>query len=165
MNKAIFLDRDGTINIDYGYVYKRSDLMLIEGVISALKRLTKAGFLLIIITNQSGVGRNLFTLKSAETFNNHLVKKLRQEGIIISDVFMCPHSPIENCECRKPSPKLVLDAIMKFNIEKDKSFFIGDKNSDVECGNNAGIQSFKITNEYDINYWTNIILNKNGKAF
>jgi len=160
MNKAIFLDRDGTINVDYGYVYELDKLKFIDGVPESLKKLQDAGYLLIIITNQSGVGRGYYTIKDVFMFNNHLIYCLSGYGVIIKDVYTCFHSPDDNCDCRKPSPKFILDAISHYDIDPDQSYMLGDKNSDIEMGNNANVKSFLVTKENDLNYWTNIILNK-----
>jgi len=157
MKKAVFLDRDGTINVDFGYVYRPEDLRFIDGVQESLIQLQKAGFMLIIITNQSGVGRGFFTEAQAHAFNELLTEQLKKNGINIADTFMCIHSPEENCNCRKPSPKLVLEAIKKHHIDVKSSYMIGDKNSDVECGENASIKSFLIDKDHSINFWAKFI--------
>lgn len=158
--KAIFLDRDGTINVDFGYLYKPKDLKFIDGVEESLKKLQDAGFMLVIITNQSGVGRGFFSEQDARIFNNHLVEELQKKGILITDVFMCIHSPEVQCDCRKPSPKLILEAIKKYNISAFDSYMLGDKQSDVDCGHNAGVESFLIDSQHGIEYWTAKIINK-----
>lgn len=159
MNKAVFLDRDGTLNVDHGYVYKLEDLVFIDGVIESLRQLQKAGFLLIIITNQSGIGRGMFSKENAISFNLHLIKKMKDEGVLINDIFMCSHSPDQNCDCRKPSPKMILEAIEQYKINPEKSFMLGDKNIDVESGKKAGVQSFLVDTEKSLSFWTNYILN------
>lgn len=159
--KAIFLDRDGTINVDYGYVYKSEDLHLIDGVIESLKRLQDAGFLLIIITNQSGVGRGYFSESDAEKFNQLLIEKLKKSDIIISDVYMCIHTPENHCNCRKPFPYMINKALEKYQIDASKSYMLGDKQSDVESGLAARVESYLIDNNHDIGYWTDVILKKN----
>ena len=114
MNKAIFLDRDGTINVDFGYVYKTQELELLPGVAEALRIFQELGYLLIVITNQSGIGRGYFTLEDAEQFNRALAQELEKHGVILNDFYTCPHAPEEHCECRKPSPFMVTEAIKKF---------------------------------------------------
>jgi D-glycero-D-manno-heptose 1,7-bisphosphate phosphatase len=158
MNKAIFLDRDGTINIDYGYVFDPSKLEIIEGVIESLKKLAEAGYLLIVITNQSGIGRGYFDEKQANRFNNYLSIQLKEKGVDITDFFMCVHSPEEFCDCRKPSPLLINAAIAKYNINPNESFMLGDKESDVQAGHNAGVTSMLITTACNIVDCTNKIL-------
>ncbi|MPS72100.1 MAG: HAD family hydrolase [Chryseobacterium sp.] len=158
MNKAVFLDRDGTINVDYGYVYKLEDLQIIDKVPESLLRLAEAGFLLIIITNQSGVGRGFFTEEAVDRFNKGLISQLSEKGVKITDVFVCIHSPNQNCDCRKPSPKLILDAIKKYDIDPKRSFMVGDKESDVLSGKNAGLLSFLLDREQDFSIITDKIL-------
>jgi D-glycero-D-manno-heptose 1,7-bisphosphate phosphatase len=161
MNKAIFLDRDGTINVDFGYVCNPEKLVFVEGVENSLKRLLDAGYMLIVITNQSGVGRGYFTEQEAKDFNTFLSNKLEDSGICITDFFMCVHSPNNDCDCRKPSPKLILEAIKKYNIDATLSFMLGDKESDVQSGRNAGLRSMLITEKEDIVYWTDYIIGNN----
>jgi len=163
MNKAVFLDRDGTINVDYGYVYKLEDLQIIDKVPESLLRLAEAGFLLIIITNQSGVGRGFFTEEAVDYFNKSLISKLSEKGVKITDVFVCIHNPDQNCDCRKPSPKLILDAIKKYDIDPTRSFMVGDKESDVLSGKKAGLISFLLDREQDFNIITDKILKLNDE--
>ena len=157
MHKAIFLDRDGTINVDYGYVYKPEDLTLLPGVVEALRSFQEQGYLLIVITNQSGVGRGYFTLEDANKFNKLLQQALERQGITITDFFTCPHAPEEICICRKPSPQMVNEAIRKYDIDSSQSYMIGDKKSDVECGTNANLISYLVTPEHSLLYWSNQI--------
>lgn len=156
-NKAIFLDRDGTINIDYGYVYKPEDLVLLPGVIEALQLFQKKGYLLIVITNQSGVARRYFTEQNVLEFNQKIKKELALRNINIADFFVCTHGPSEQCLCRKPSPLLINEAILKYNIDPLQSFMFGDKKSDVLCGENAHVKSFLVTNEHSLLYWANFL--------
>src|SRR6218665_303043 len=158
--KAIFLDRDGTINIDYGYVYKPEELHLIDGVTESLKKLQDVGFLLIIITNQSGIGRGYFSESDAEKYNHLLIEELKNNDIIISDVYICIHTPENLCNCRKPSPYMINKALEKYKIDASKSYMLGDKPSDVESGFAAGVESFLIDDNHDIGYWTDVILKK-----
>ena len=118
MNKAIFLDRDGTINVDFGYVYKTQELELLPGVAEALRIFQELGYLLIVITNQSGIGRGYFTLEDAEQFNQALAQELEKHGVILNDFYTCPHVPEEHCECRKPSPFMVTEAMKKYDIDR-----------------------------------------------
>lgn len=159
-NRAIFLDRDGTINVDYGYVYKLEDMVLLPGVIEALQKFQKAGYLLIIVTNQSGVSRGYFTENDVNVFNNELKRKLALHDIVITDFFLCIHGPSDKCSCRKPSPQLITNAILKYNIEPTQSLMFGDKNSDVLCGENANVRSYLVTKEHSLLYWANLLLNK-----
>lgn len=141
MKRAIFLDRDGVINIDKGYVYKISDFEFLPDVMQTLKYFQKQNFLLFIVTNQSGIGRGYFTYQDLEKLNNHILNEFKKEDITISKIYFCPHSPNENCECRKPKPKMLFDAAHEFDIDMKNSWMIGDKESDMEAGFNAGIDN------------------------
>ena len=159
MNKAIFLDRDGTINVDFGYVYKPQELELLPGVAEALRIFQELGYLLIVITNQSGIGRGYFTLEDAEQFNQALAQELEKHGVILNDFYTCPHVPEEHCECRKPSPFMVTEAMKKYEIAPSQSYMFGDKKSDTECGERSGFKSFRVTSEHSLLYWANQLKN------
>ncbi|HIT37784.1 MAG TPA: HAD family hydrolase [Candidatus Onthousia faecipullorum] len=150
-NKAVFLDRDGTINYDFGYVYEKDKLKFLPGVISSLKRLSEAGYLLIIITNQSGIGRRYFTLDEYNEFNNYMLKQLKDKGVNITKVYYCPHTDLDGCNCRKPKLGLFYQAIDEYNIDLDKSFAIGDNERDLAICMNSPI--------------CGILLNKDSKKF
>ena len=147
MNKAIFLDRDGTINVDYGYVHEKDKLEFIPGVIDGLRLLEEMGYLLIIVTNQSGIGRGMFDIDTYNDFNNYMIKKLKEENVHITDVYMCPHIDEDNCECRKPKLKLFYDAVEKYDIDLTKSFAIGDKTRDLSLCNKENIQGILLTED------------------
>ena len=153
MNKAIFLDRDGTIIIDKSYMHDVGDIELIDNVVKALRLFKQLGFLLVVITNQSGIGRGYYSLKEAEVFNGVLNDILEKKGCKIDSIYMCPHTPQDACQCRKPSPYMVNLAIKEMNIDPLKSYMFGDKDSDVECGIRAGVRSYKVTHEKDLFYW------------
>lgn len=140
MNKtrAVFLDRDGTIIEDKGYLSEPSEVVIYPGIIEALQYLQKY-FLLIIVTNQSGIGKGITTKEEVEKVNQYLVSKLKNEGIEIAEVYVCPHKKEDNCECYKPKPYSVFQAQKRFDIDLSASFFIGDHPSDVQCGINAGV--------------------------
>lgn len=159
MNKAIFLDRDGTINVDYGYVYKTESLEFLPGAIEALRIFQELGYLLIVITNQSGIGRGYFTLEDAELFNQTMAQQLKEQGVTLNDFFTCPHSPEEQCECRKPSPFMVMEAIRKYDINSSESYMFGDKKSDVECGERSHVKSFLVDTEHPLLFWANQLKN------
>ncbi len=160
-HKAIFLDRDGTINVDSGYTHKVEELKFIDGAVEALKLFKEAGYKLFIITNQSGIARGYFTQEQYNSFNDALTQTLAQEGVIIEQTLMCPHSPEEECACRKPSPYLIETASQKHNIDRSKSFMLGDKESDIKCGINAGVTSYRVTESENILYWAKKILKEN----
>ena len=164
-NKAVFLDRDGTINIDYGYVHEKEKLNFIDGAIEALNLLQLKGYLLIIITNQSGVGRKMYSLKVAETFRDYFLSELKKRNIKIDGYYSCYHSPEDHCICRKPSPFLINKACTNLDIDKSKSFMIGDKDSDVKCGENADVESFKVTEDKNLLYWAKKIIKMDNEKF
>ena len=143
-NKAVFFDRDDTLIKDVGYMFDPEDLKYFPRTIETLKVLAENNFELFIVTNQSGVGRGYFTLDQMHKFNDHLQEDLKKQGIEIKDIAFCPHSPEDNCGCRKPLPKMILDLCSKHNIDRDQSFMFGDKDSDLKAGENAGLKSFKI---------------------
>ena len=150
-NKVVFLDRDGTINVDYGYVYKTEDLSFIPGALDGLKKLCSAGYKLIIITNQSGIGRKYFSINDYNKFNEFFLNKLFINGIKIASVYYCPHIEEDNCDCRKPKLGLFKKAIREFNVDLDNSIAIGDKERDLcicESTNIKGILIGDNSNKY-----------------
>ncbi len=160
-SRAIFLDRDGTINVDYGYLYRPSDIEFIPDAIEAMKLLSARGYKLIIITNQSGIGRGYFSADQYVAFSEAFNSQLRSRGVEICDTYMCPHSPSNGCSCRKPYPAMVEQAIAEHSIDASGSYMFGDKPSDVECGEAAGVTSRLITESENLLYWaTEIIENR-----
>lgn len=141
-NKAIFLDRDGVLVEDIGYHHKLEDFRLISNAVEGLKLLKV--YKLIIVTNQSGIGRGYFAMKDFEKFNNHLIQELKKHNIDIEKTYVCPHKPEDNCDCRKPKTKLIKDAAKEFDIDLSKSYMIGDKKIDVQMGKNAGVKTILV---------------------
>lgn len=139
MKKAVFLDRDGVINEDSGYVSKISDFKFINGVFEALSGFKKFGYLLIIVTNQSGIARGFYTLDDFEKLNKFMLDEFTKNGVFIDKVYFCPHSPEENCECRKPKAGMILQGLKEFDINPQNSILIGDKISDIEAANAANL--------------------------
>ncbi len=142
--RAVFLDRDGTINVDHGYVYRISDFEFTKGAIEGLKEMQDAGLTLFIITDQSGIGRGYYTHEDFRKITSHLVAELEKNGIRIKKTYYCPHSPEDNCECRKPNTKMLLDAKNEYGIELEKSYVIGDKESDILAGKRAGCKTILV---------------------
>ncbi|MGM0365879.1 MAG: D-glycero-alpha-D-manno-heptose-1,7-bisphosphate 7-phosphatase [Actinomycetota bacterium] len=140
MRKAVFLDRDGTINKDIGDLYSAEKLEFIPNALKALKQLQR-NFLLFIVTNQAAIGNGVYTQSEFEKFNRHYLDKLSRRGIRITRVYCCPHRPQDNCICRKPSPYFIREAEKEFNLDLKSSFFAGDHPSDVEAGLAAGLES------------------------
>ena len=139
VKKALFLDRDGVINKDKGYVSKAEDFEFIDGVIQTLQEFSNRGYLLIIITNQSGIGRGYYSVEDFKKLNQYMLDELQKHLVHVDGVYFCPHDPILECDCRKPKPKMVLDAVREFGIELENSIFVGDKSSDMKCALNAGV--------------------------
>jgi D-glycero-D-manno-heptose 1,7-bisphosphate phosphatase len=142
--KSIFFDRDDTLIIDKNYMHDPKDLRFFDDTISALQTLSKNGHQFFIVTNQSGVGRGIFSLEKMHRFNEHMLTILADNGIKIQELAYCPHAPEDNCDCRKPKPKLVLDMIDKYKLNKNDCLIVGDKLSDALTGKNAGIESILI---------------------
>ncbi len=142
MTKAIFLDRDGTLVEDIGYHHKLENFKLIPNAIEGLKLLRN--YKLIIVSNQSGIGRGYYTMKDFENFNNHLIQELKKNNIKIEKTYICHHRPEDNCGCRKPKAKLIKDAAKEFDIDLKKSCMIGDKKIDIDMGHNAGCKSILV---------------------
>lgn len=137
MNKAIFLDRDGTINVEKHYIYKIEDFEFLPGVLDGMKLLCEAGFVLVIITNQSGIARGYYTEADFHKLNNWMIETLKKQGVEIAKVYYCPHHPdaqIEDyrmdCECRKPKIGMFEQAVKELDIDLSQSFVIGDKMRD-----------------------------------
>lgn len=139
-NQALFLDRDGVV-IDYiPYLSKPEQVSIPKGAGQALKQWQDAGYLLIIITNQSGIARGYFTWDDLTAIHGRMIEEYRQLGVNFHDIALCPHHPDEGCPCRKPSPYLLLVAAHQYGIDLANSFFIGDAASDLECALGAGCQ-------------------------
>lgn len=140
--KAIFLDRDGTINKkEPPYVYKIKDFKFAPTVIPALKKLSKTNYKIIIITNQSGIGRGYFKEKDLKKLHQWLIEILKKKGIRIDKIYYCPHSPDDNCLCRKPKTALALQAVKDFNISLSKSWLVGDDIKDILMGRNINVKT------------------------
>ena len=136
MNKALFLDRDGTINIDTGYVHEPECFEFINGIFEFCRAAQDKGFLIIVITNQSGIERGYFTEDDYEATTRHMVSEFAQHGITITDVLHCPSLSGPD---RKPAPGLFIKARNKYNIDMSRSINLGDKDRDMQAGRAAGI--------------------------
>lgn len=139
--KAFFIDRDGVINIEKNYLFKINDFEFIDGVFEALSYLQEKGYKLFIITNQSGISRNLYTSQDFEILTNWMLDVLQNEKIYISSVEFCPHSPEDNCNCRKPKTGMIENIMNRFDIDINESWLIGDKDVDIQCAYNMGINN------------------------
>ena len=150
--RAIFLDRDGTMNVSKGFISKADDLELIPGTIDAIKAINKSGALAIVITNQPVIARGECSFEELHNIHNKLKTLLGEKGAFVDDIFYCPHHPDKgfegevpelkfDCECRKPKTGMIDDAIKKYNIDLSKSYMVGDSTMDLETARNAGIKS------------------------
>ncbi len=139
--KALFLDRDGVINIDYGYVYRIEDFHFVKGILSTILAAQKRGYLPIVVTNQSGIARGYYSLKDFESLSRYMIEQMRLFGIDMSrrQLFFCPHGPNDGCNCRKPRAGMLLEAKERFDIDMDSSIMIGDKPSDIQAAKAAGV--------------------------
>lgn len=161
MNRAVFLDRDGVIVEDYGYISKWNKNLLIQGSIEAIKLLNEHNFKVIVVTNQAGVAKGYFTEEDVILFHKLMKEYLENKGAIIDAIYYCCHDPNANCDCRKPKPGMLQKAEKEFNIDLSQSYMIGDKKSDIDAGNAVGIKTMLVltghgtreleNGDYDIN--------------
>ncbi|SUC36595.1 D,D-heptose 1,7-bisphosphate phosphatase [Providencia rustigianii] len=143
---AIFLDRDGTINIDHGYVHQIDDFQFIDGAIEAMIELKKMGYALVVVTNQSGIGRGIYTEEQFEHLTEWMDWSLADRGIDLDGIYFCPHHPEatieeykQECNCRKPKPGMLLDAQEHLDIDMASSIMVGDKLADILAGKAAQV--------------------------
>lgn len=155
MKKAVFLDRDGTLNVEKDYLYKIEDFEFIPGVPEALCRLKAAGFLLIVVTNQSGVGRGYFEVDDVDRLHAYMQQQLAAYGTAVDAFYLCPHHPTaavgeyrKTCDCRKGSPGMLLSAAADLNIDLSRSYMVGDKIADIEAAENAGCTAMLVLTGY-----------------
>jgi len=141
MNKALFLDRDGVINIDKRHLYLKEDFVFTPGIFDLCKKYLEAGYIILVITNQAGIAKGLFTKEDFLKLTDWMNDQFLNNGVIISKVYYCPHHPDITgfCECRKPNPGMILQAVKEFNLDISECVLIGDMESDIEAGRKAGI--------------------------
>lgn len=142
--KAILLDRDGTINVEKDYLHKIEDFEFEKNVVEALKIFVSLGYVLAVVTNQSGIARGFYTEDDLKKLNNHINDRLKEEGIQIERFYYCPHHPEKgigkykvDCECRKPKTGMLDSAIRDLNIDREQSYMVGDTLADIDAGFNA----------------------------
>ena len=168
-NRAVFLDRDGTINVDKGYLYKPEDIKYLPGVLDALKFLQDMGYLLIVVTNQSGIARGYYTEEQYLELQDWINSDLRSKGIFLTKTYYCPHLEGAKickydikCDCRKPKTGLYWKAVAEFNISLKDSFVIGDKESDLSLVEDSDVKgillgSAKSDKYKSCNNWQEVI--------
>lgn len=137
--KALFLDRDGVINKDLGYVYRIEDFEFMPGIFAALRGFIELGFEIFVVTNQSGIGRKYYTQADFDKLSEYMINEFKAQGVNIKKIYHCPHTPDDNCECRKPKSGMFLKALSEFNIDMKSSIMIGDKQSDIDAASGAGV--------------------------
>jgi D-glycero-D-manno-heptose 1,7-bisphosphate phosphatase len=139
--KVLFLDRDGVINKDIGYCNKIHDFQFIDGIFDVCKYAKLKGFEIIIVTNQSGIGRGFYSDEDFKRLNKWMLSQLKTKSINILDTYYCPHRPEDCCTCRKPLPGLILKAQKEHSIDLESSWLIGDKETDIKAAQLAGIDN------------------------
>jgi D-glycero-D-manno-heptose 1,7-bisphosphate phosphatase len=149
--RLVFLDRDGTINVDKGYVHRVEDFEFLPGAVHALKRLRLAGIDIIVVTNQSGIARGFYTEADLAAVNAHMTAELARHGVTLAGIRFCPHHPDASvpryrlaCDCRKPRPGLLLTAMRERGIAAREAVMIGDKSSDIDAGIAAGLTTYLV---------------------
>lgn len=154
-HRAVFLDRDGTINVEVQYLSRIEDFQFIPGVPWALKRLKEEGFLLVVVTNQSGIGRGLYDEAALHAIHDHMHADLAGFGVSIDACYFCPHHPEHGvgdyrreCTCRKPLPGMLQQAAEELDIDLSRSYMIGDKLADVQAGIGAGCTTLMVLTGY-----------------
>lgn len=168
---AVFLDRDGTINVEKNYLHRIEDFQFIEGAPEAIKELNRAGYLVLVVTNQSGVARGYFSLEEVDSLHRHLAQRLAAAGAHVDGFYVCPHHPTAGqgelrsvCSCRKGEPGMLLEAAREHGIDLARSYMIGDKEADVEAGERAGCISLLVLTGYG-NETAQVVSSKRAKRF
>jgi D-glycero-D-manno-heptose 1,7-bisphosphate phosphatase len=140
MSRAVFLDRDGVLILERDYLFRVGDVVFCEGAAAALRLLQDAGFLLFIVTNQSGIGRGYYTLADMQRVHAFIESELGREGVRFTRIYFAPEAPETPSRGRKPSPQFLFDARDEFEVDLGQSYMVGDKLADLECGWNAGVR-------------------------
>ncbi|MBQ7136030.1 D-glycero-beta-D-manno-heptose 1,7-bisphosphate 7-phosphatase [Campylobacter sp.] len=138
--KALFLDRDGVINYDPGYVYRIEDFEFMPGIFEALAGFMALGYEIFVVTNQSGIGRGYYSEDDFAKLSKYMIDEFKSYGVEIKKIYHCPHTPSDDCNCRKPRPGMILQALNEHNIDPQASLIIGDKPSDLESARRAGVE-------------------------
>jgi D-glycero-D-manno-heptose 1,7-bisphosphate phosphatase len=154
-NRAVFLDRDGTINVEKEYLHRTEEFEFIPGAADAIRLLKDAGFLVIVVTNQSGIGRGYYDEADVHRLHRFMDRELKRHGAAVDAYYLCPHHPLHGigdyrreCACRKPLPGMLLEAADDFSIDLAASFIIGDKMADIDAGRAAGCRPLLVMTGY-----------------
>lgn len=154
MRKAVFLDRDGTLNVEKEYLYRVEEFEFVPGAPEAIRQLNRAGLLVVVVTNQSGVARGYYTEEDVHTLHSHIAQELEHSGARVDAWLYCPHHPSGRgsyglpCTCRKPLPGMLLEAARRMDIDLEASVMIGDKRADVEAALAAGCRPILVRSGY-----------------
>jgi D-glycero-D-manno-heptose 1,7-bisphosphate phosphatase len=153
--RAAFLDRDGTINVEKNYIYRVEDFEFVPGAIEALQLLRGAGIDIIVVSNQAGVAKGLFSETDLAALNQHMTCELLRHGVTLAGIYCCLHHPEATvaryrqvCSCRKPNPGLLTQAMREHRIAANEAVMIGDRNSDIEAGRSAGLTTYLVETGY-----------------
>jgi D-glycero-D-manno-heptose 1,7-bisphosphate phosphatase len=160
MQKAVFLDRDGVLNNEESnyYIFRTEDLFLNEGIVRSLQELRDRGYIFIVITNQGGISKGYYSHKDVKNVHTKLETLLAEEKIHLAEIYYCPHhSDNENCLCRKPKALSIEKAIARFSIAPERSYFVGDRDTDIEAARKAGLQAIKVRSNQDMSFLGKII--------
>ncbi len=151
-SKALFLDRDGVINVDKNYLYKIEEVEFVAGIFELCRHYQALGYLIIVVTNQSGIARGLYTQRDFLRLSEWMKQKFQEEGVVITATYHCPHHPdiTGACACRKPQPKMLLDAAKAYHIDMRHSMLIGDSESDIEAAIAAGVGESVLLTPHDM---------------
>ena len=149
MKRALFLDRDGVINVEKDYLYKIEDFKFIDGLFELCRYYQEQGYLIIVVTNQSGIARDYYSEEDFSKLSDWMIKEFLKHNIKIEKIYHCPHHPdiSGECSCRKPNPGMLLEAHKEFDINLEDSIIIGDKERDIEAGLNAGLRECYLFDE------------------
>jgi D-glycero-D-manno-heptose 1,7-bisphosphate phosphatase len=148
--KAVFLDRDGVINLKVpGYIKEIEEFQFLPGVIEALSILKKLGYAVVIITNQRGIARGLMTNQDLSAVHLHMTDKLAEQNVCLDGIYFCPHEDYEQCFCRKPEPGMLIRAAQDLCLDLSKSFMVGDSSSDIRAGRSAGVRTVHLSDNPD----------------
>lgn len=144
MKRFVLLDRDGTVIVHVPYLHQPEEVELTPGAGEGLRALQQAGLGLVLVTNQSGVGRGMFPLQAVHQVHERLAELLAREGIQLDGVYLCPHAPAEGCECRKPAPGMARQAAQDLGFELSQAFMVGDSDCDYDLGQRIGATTYRI---------------------
>jgi len=160
--KALFLDRDGVINVEKNYLYKKEDFEFIDGIFELCRYFAQKGYLIFVVTNQSGIARGYYTQEQFFELTTFMEQEFLNNGITIAKTYFCPHHPqiTGECSCRKPKPGMLLEAQKEFNVDVKNSLMVGDKERDIEAAHNAGVlKTYLFSSEIETSNATKIVKN------